>query len=45
MEKELNQQELLAKNLAYYRKTSGLTQLELAEKEAKVFLMFLFLNH
>ena len=32
MEKELNQQELLAKNLAYYRKTSGLTQLELAEK-------------
>ena len=32
MEKELNQQELLAKNLAYYRKESGLTQLELAEK-------------
>ena len=32
MEKELNQQELLAKNLAYYRKASGLTQLELAEK-------------
>ena len=32
MEKENNQQELLAKNLAYYRKTSGLTQLELAEK-------------
>ena len=27
-----NQQELLAKNLAYYRKASGLTQLELAEK-------------
>lgn len=27
-----NQQELLAKNLAYYRKTSGLTQLELADK-------------
>ena len=32
MEKETNQQELLAKNLAYYRKASGLTQLELAEK-------------
>ena len=33
MEKEsLNQQELLAKNLVYYRKQSGLTQLELAEK-------------
>lgn len=32
MENELNQQELLAKNLAYYRKASGLTQLELAEK-------------
>ena len=32
MEKEMNQQELLAKNLAYYRKASGLTQLELAEK-------------
>ena len=32
MEKEKNQQELLAKNLAYYRKASGLTQLELAEK-------------
>ena len=32
MEKEINQQELLAKNLAYYRKASGLTQLELAEK-------------
>ena len=32
MEKENNQQELLAKNLAYYRKASGLTQLELAEK-------------
>ena len=29
---ENNQQELLAKNLAYYRKASGLTQLELAEK-------------
>ena len=28
----MNQQELLAKNLAYYRKASGLTQLELAEK-------------
>ena len=28
----INQQELLAKNLAYYRKASGLTQLELAEK-------------
>ena len=27
-----NQQELLAKNLAYYRKASGLTQLELADK-------------
>lgn len=27
-----NQQELLARNLAYYRKASGLTQLELAEK-------------
>ena len=32
MEKETNQQELLAQNLAYYRKESGLTQLELAEK-------------
>ena len=32
MEQELNQQELLAKNLVYYRKASGLTQLELAEK-------------
>ena len=32
MEKELNQQEQLAKNLVYYRKASGLTQLELAEK-------------
>ena len=32
MESETNQQELLAKNLAYYRKASGLTQLELAEK-------------
>ena len=32
MENEINQQELLAKNLAYYRKQSGLTQLELAEK-------------
>lgn len=32
MEKEVNQQELLANNLAYYRKASGLTQLELAEK-------------
>ena len=32
MEKEINQQEQLAKNLAYYRKASGLTQLELAEK-------------
>ena len=32
MENENNQQELLAKNLAYYRKASGLTQLELAEK-------------
>jgi transcriptional regulator with XRE-family HTH domain len=32
MEKEINQQELLAKNLAFYRKASGLTQLELAEK-------------
>ena len=32
MEKELTQQEQLAKNLAYYRKESGLTQLELAEK-------------
>ena len=29
---EINNQELLAKNLAYYRKASGLTQLELAEK-------------
>ena len=28
----INQQEQLAKNLAYYRKASGLTQLELAEK-------------
>lgn len=27
-----NQQELLAKNLAYYRKASGLTQLELADR-------------
>lgn len=27
-----NKQELLAKNLAYYRKASGLTQLELADK-------------
>ena len=33
MENDLiNQQELLAKNLTYYRKASGLTQLELAEK-------------
>ena len=33
MENDLiNQQEQLAKNLAYYRKASGLTQLELAEK-------------
>ena len=32
MENELSQQEQLAKNLAYYRKESGLTQLELAEK-------------
>ena len=33
MEKEnINQHELLAKNLVYYRKQSGLTQLELAEK-------------
>ena len=32
MENENNPQELLAKNLAYYRKASGLTQLELAEK-------------
>ena len=32
MENEMNQQELLAKNLVYYRKASGLTQLELAEK-------------
>ena len=32
MEQENNQQELLAKNLVYYRKASGLTQLELAEK-------------
>ena len=33
MEKDItNQQELLAKNLAYYRKASGLTQLELADK-------------
>lgn len=32
MENENNSQELLAKNLAYYRKASGLTQLELAEK-------------
>lgn len=32
MKKEINQQELLAKNLVYYRKASGLTQLELAEK-------------
>ena len=32
MENETNQQELLAKNLTYYRKASGLTQLELAEK-------------
>ena len=32
MENDNNNQELLAKNLAYYRKASGLTQLELAEK-------------
>ena len=32
MENEKTQQELLAENLAYYRKASGLTQLELAEK-------------
>ena len=33
MENDINNQEaLLAKNLAYYRKASGLTQLELAEK-------------
>ena len=32
MENNINYQELLAKNLAYYRKASGLTQLELAEK-------------
>ena len=32
MENETAIQELLAKNLAYYRKASGLTQLELAEK-------------
>ena len=32
MEQENNQQALLAKNLVYYRKASGLTQLELAEK-------------
>ena len=32
MEQENNQQVLLAKNLVYYRKASGLTQLELAEK-------------
>ena len=32
MENENKQQELLAKNLVYYRKVSGLTQLELAEK-------------
>ena len=32
MESENKQQELLAKNLVYYRKASGLTQLELAEK-------------
>ena len=32
MEKEINQQDLLAKNLVYYRRASGLTQLELAEK-------------
>jgi len=32
MENENKQQELLAKNLIYYRKASGLTQLELAEK-------------
>jgi len=32
MENEVNQQEQLAKNLVYYRKASGLTQLELAEK-------------
>ena len=32
MENENNQQELLAKNLVYYRKASGLTQLELAVK-------------
>ena len=32
MENEKDLQDLLAKNLAYYRKASGLTQLELAEK-------------
>ena len=32
MENEKTQQELLAENLTYYRKASGLTQLELAEK-------------
>ena len=33
MENDINSlQDLLAKNLAYYRKASGLTQLELAEK-------------
>ena len=32
MENENKQQELLARNLVYYRKASGLTQLELAEK-------------
>ena len=32
MENENKQQELLAKNLVFYRKASGLTQLELAEK-------------
>ena len=32
MENENKQQELLAKNLVYYRKASGLTQLELADK-------------
>ena len=32
MENQNDIQELLAKNLAYYRKASGLTQLELAEK-------------
>ena len=32
MENELSQQEQLAKNLVYYRKEAGLTQLELAEE-------------